>query len=946
MPFIAPVIAAVAAAVAWLGPVGMAVLSTVITTGIGFAVKALTPKPKAPEFKPFAPVVADRTQMIRQPIVPRRYPFGEVKLGGILFNVISSEDNTEHRMIVGFCDGPIDGYTCLWFGDQPIWLDQIDGEGEVTAGPFAGYANITLYLGTVDQVANPNLRDTDRGLGIAYADVLIRWDQDVFPSGLPNISAELRGLKFVDSRDSVERFTFNPSVLARGILSDGVWGGNYDSSALPDTFFDAAANVCDEFVSSIYGEHEVASFVQATGVFRLRGGKLQFQTGDRVEAVGADVPAGTPSPAYVIVVRSRSRGAAPDWEVGVEGDSPERCEIKLASSYANAVAGTGATYSDSGSGSVVIRKTGEPRYTCSGVHEPSAGWMSVLTQVVEAMAGRAVEAGGEWRVRAGAYVESDVEIGERDIIAAPKIQTRVSIRDKFNSVIGKYYSPLNDWQPADWPQVKSSTYITEDGEELPRQPLDLPFTTRANMAQRLGMIELRRVRGNQITIDLKCTLKAMQLQAGDVFPLTLPEFGFDAKPFEVQTWDLTAENSGEVAALVVAMTVREVQESIYTWDADEDEDEVVTVARSSLANPWRVPAPTGLYARTATQLTDAADTVNTALLSWSVLPDSTVLQRGHFEVGLRRSTGRAIEFNGVDQWIDFDLPVDLIGDPKPFRVELFVLWDGTEPDSPAADMGAWTNGQAWIYRRGSDGYLVGAIELDGSPGVVEVVSAAALDDNLFTHVALVWDGDTLSLEIDGVVDDTAAASGDLIAVPLASPQYGRGLGAVADTAYWAGALDDLRVWKHTTEGGGVEQALTGRETGLAGYWPSDDRLVGFIADGTSVGNSGTIHGGAVYVSGAIAPGWEPSWEVAGSQLLTGTPVLEAAINYDFRIRAVNSVGVRSGWSYLFGFTVGSVGGAATMSDWGSVAESASTSDDWGGVDEEPADTLDDWGSVI
>ncbi len=966
MPFI-PFVAIgvfIAANASWLVPL----LSTVISIGLGFVAKALAPKPKQPTFE--QPPTPDRTQMVKAPITKRRYPLGEMKLGGIVTYTESTDNNRVHRVVCALCDGPIGAIPVVWFNDQPIYADQIDGDGEVTAGPFKGKAVIKKFLGATDQAQNPNLPAGFRGRGVAYIDVLIRWDADTYPLGLPDLSAEIRGLTFLDPRDSVEKFALNPALLVRGILANTFWGGGYETDTLPDLWFNAAANVCDEFVTVLEATHTVAEVVPGDDKLRLTGGKLKFQTGDRVEVTSTgSLPGGisAATPYYVIVVRARNRGPAPEWEVGIDGDQPEKLEIKLASSYALAVAGTPIDITDAGSGAIAVTKTGEPRYTVNGIFESSQGWLQMVEQAVAAMSGRAVYAGGEWRVRAGAYAAPDVEIVPKDIIAPVKIQTRVPRRDRFNTISGAYYNPLNDWQPQDYPHITDAAYQVEDGERIPRD-FDLPLTTRANTAQRLAQIELRRVRGNEITVDVTCSLKAMQMQAGDTCLLTIPEFGFEEKPFEIQTWALTVEQSGDVPMLAVAMTLRETQPNVYSFNPADDEEPVEPVARTTLANAWSVPAPTSLYARTTTTETDMGDTVFGAVLSWSIATQAVVAERGRFEIQTRRSSGLALIFDGVNDYVVLDTIVDLTASPQAFTVEGWCYWDGSAP----TEYRSWfTNGQLWVYREATSGYVTAAISIGGSP--LYANSTVAMVQDEWMHWAATWDGGTLTLLLDGVIAATASGGGGSFIretedgdiritedgdtrltedAAMDSPialQIGRGIGSVPAANYWPGGIDEVRIWRGLvrTEAEIAETmdlALSGREDFLLHYYPMDTPIVATLVDGTIAGNNGTITG-AVYAEGALASQWTPSWFIDGSERATALPTLQANQSYDIRIRTVNALGVRSAWSTLFGFVVGESGGATEQLDWGSIADGTSGDEDWDSV-ANAVDETDDWGALV
>lgn len=67
--------------------------------------------------------------------------------------------------------------------------------------------------------------------------------------------------------------------------------------------------------------------------------------------------------------------------------------------------------------------------------------------------------------------------------------------------------------------------------------------------------------------------------------------------------------------------------------------------------------------------------------------------------------------------------------------------------------------------------------------------------------------------------------------------------------------------------------------------------------------------------------WEPAPPVPGDMTVAHIYMLEKSETYDVRVRAVNSVGVRSNWSSLFGFTVTSPQGATTQISYGNWTDS-------------------------
>ena len=79
--------------------------------------------------------------------------------------------------------------------------------------------------------------------------VRLEYDQDAFPSGLPNFSALVRGKKLYDPRTSTTGFSSNPALAIRDYLTNTKYGFAAATSEINDTAFNAAANACDESVA-------------------------------------------------------------------------------------------------------------------------------------------------------------------------------------------------------------------------------------------------------------------------------------------------------------------------------------------------------------------------------------------------------------------------------------------------------------------------------------------------------------------------------------------------------------------------------------------------------------------------------------------------------------------------------------------------------------------------
>lgn len=91
---------------------------------------------------------------------------------------------------------------------------------------------------------NTGLPNDDRFAGICALVVELEYDQDAFPTGLPNVTALVKGARVLDPRDDTTAWTQNPSLIARDWARYSR-GGACTAAEVPDAMVEAAANACD-----------------------------------------------------------------------------------------------------------------------------------------------------------------------------------------------------------------------------------------------------------------------------------------------------------------------------------------------------------------------------------------------------------------------------------------------------------------------------------------------------------------------------------------------------------------------------------------------------------------------------------------------------------------------------------------------------------------------------
>ena len=92
--------------------------------------------------------------------------------------------------------------------------------------------------------------------GISYLYVKLKYDADVFPQGIPNISAEIKGKKVLDFRTGSTAFSKNPALILYDYLSDTRFGLSVPTTQIDTTSFTTVANICDEDITLSAGGTE------------------------------------------------------------------------------------------------------------------------------------------------------------------------------------------------------------------------------------------------------------------------------------------------------------------------------------------------------------------------------------------------------------------------------------------------------------------------------------------------------------------------------------------------------------------------------------------------------------------------------------------------------------------------------------------------------------------
>jgi len=276
----------------------------------------------------------------------------------------------------------------------------------------------------------------------------------------------------------------------------------------------------------------------------------------------------------------------------------------------------------------------EKRYEMNGIVNASRPIGDVLGDMVTSCAGTLFWGSGYWKLKAGAY-SSPVKTLTLDDLRGPiNLETRISMRDNFNTVRGTFNDASQDWITADYPEITSSTFVTEDNGEEALLDLRLPFTTSAAMAQRLAKLTLFRGR-EQMTLSADFSLEALEIEVGDIIAFTNSRYGFSAKEFEVIGWRFAANQ--DAGDLRVNLTLRETSSAAFDWNAEES---AIISNNTTLPSISAGTAITGLtLADGGSEVQGDGSVVNSLLASWTA-PTNAFVSYYEIEWGQTSSANR------------------------------------------------------------------------------------------------------------------------------------------------------------------------------------------------------------------------------------------------------------------------------------------------------------------
>lgn len=599
--------------------------------------------------------------------------YGRRRVGGTrVFIEVSGSSNEYLHLVLVLSEGPV---TAI----DNVYLDDVLS----TDAKFTGLLTVTKHLGTPGEAADaaltadvPKWTSACKLSNCAYLYVKLKYDRNAF-SGLPIITADVRGRTLYDPRDGQTRYSNNPALVLRDYLSNTIYGRGISSSAIDDTSIAAAANACDVRITApIFSDIFTVSTTTEALTFAQ---PIPIDTGDGVKVSStATVPsplvAGTTY--YAIKVTDTS--------------------YQLATTMANAFAGTAIDLTSAGSGQHTLAQVNYAAYACDGTIDTNQTAYDNVRALLTACRGMLVFSGGKYRlVLDVATTASSFGFTESNITGSWVI-SQAGKRAKYNRVTAGFYNPAKKWQP-DLAMVESTALRATDNGLILEAKIDLPFTANSYRAQNIGQLTLNQSRYG-LVVKFSAFQEGLRCEVGDVVPITHSTPGWSAKLFRIMQIEIKDNDEVYVVA-------REYSASVYTQAVLSP---AAVIAQSNLPDPFSVPAVSGLTLTSGTsELLRLADgsVISRIRVGWTA-PTEVYAQKGQVEVQSKATTDLG--------WS----PVDIVA------AELGVAWVSPVQDSASYNVrirainsigvrGAWSQGTVQVVGKTAPPSDVPWLRLDG-----------------------------------------------------------------------------------------------------------------------------------------------------------------------------------------------------------------------------------------
>ena len=245
---------------------------SMVTTAL---ITALTPKPD------LNPNNSNGLQVnSKNALAPMQFVYGKARKGGtITFQEVTGGNNKILHQIISLAGHEIDSIEDIYLNEAIVqmtnenvttgtWDNKIKiyiHDGSQTSANDS-FANSTQSLATTLHSEVASLTSDFVGKGIAYIYCRFEYDKDVFSSGLPTVTAVVKGKKVVTTINGVAQtpvWTDNAAWIIRDFISSDY---GLEDSSIDYATFEEAASICEDttILSDSSKQYTINGIVQAS----------------------------------------------------------------------------------------------------------------------------------------------------------------------------------------------------------------------------------------------------------------------------------------------------------------------------------------------------------------------------------------------------------------------------------------------------------------------------------------------------------------------------------------------------------------------------------------------------------------------------------------------------------------------------------------------------------
>ncbi len=518
-----------------------------------------------------------RKTMVRSTVAHRSVMYGETLTSGpIIFADTSGTDNKYLHLVIpishtdyGYGINSIDK---VYLNDTAITLStDLDGSNVVNTGNYNGKVRIKTALGKSTQTADSdavseitNWGSNHIGKGVSYCYLRLEYNQDTFPTGIPNVRVQAQGMRCLDTRyttfaantvinTSTEIFTISSHSFSTG---DGWIYNNAGNSNIG-----GLTSGTTYYVIKV----DANTFKLATSLANAEAGTAVNITSSPSETHKFQKITFSKNPAVIIRHYLTS-----DYGLNLSDDEVDTTSFDAAANVCDET----ITNKDT---------TTSNRYECGGMIDLGKTPMDIIAQLLTSCVGLLVYEQGTYKLFTGAATSSVKTFTEDNLRGEVQVRTKPSKKELYNAIKGTFQDSNNQYHSSEFELQTNSTYETADGSERIIRDIELPFTSSRLAAQRIARLHLNKSR-QAISVDLPCNMSAMEVSVGDTISLTLSDLGWTAKEFKVLEWNLSNDGG-------IDLRLQEEASSVYSWTSADDETTTDAAPNTTLPSSFSVTAP-------------------------------------------------------------------------------------------------------------------------------------------------------------------------------------------------------------------------------------------------------------------------------------------------------------------------------------------------------------------